>query len=100
MQRERPALRALGRRVAELRRAAGLSQAGLARCAELHRATVWRIERGERRTRRSTLERIVAALGEPAEVVDDLVAAAGDALAPESQHADRVDRRRARRGRA
>ena len=39
-----------------------MTQRQLAEAAQLHRATIERIEAGARRTRRSTLERIAAAL--------------------------------------
>lgn len=103
---EIPSLEALGRRLRELRRRTGLSQAALARAAQLNGATISRVEAGTRRTRRSTLERIASALvaelpdlGDADRLTDDLAALAGPALAPESAYADRVARRRKRRHR-
>lgn len=77
---------------------AGLSQVRLATAAELASSTIERIESGARRTRRSTLERITAALERP-KVAAELAAFAGPALAPESEYAERIVRRRERRGR-
>lgn len=79
-----------------------LRQVELANRSDLSAYQVGQIERGRRRTRRSTLQRIVAALVDEdlvEEVVDGLVEIAGPALAPESIHADRVARRRAARAR-
>jgi transcriptional regulator with XRE-family HTH domain len=103
---EVPYLVALGCRVRELRGRAELTQAKLADLAGLSVSTVGRIEAGARRTRRSTLGRIVAAvaradpsLGEPEPLVDSLAGLGGPALAPESVFADRIARRRERRAR-
>lgn len=82
---------------APIRNEGVLRQAELARRAEVSAGFVSDLERGRWRTRRSTLERIVRALVDEelvAEVLDGLVAAAGPALAPESQHFERVTRRR------
>jgi len=85
---EQPYLDALGRRLRELRRAAGLTQAALGLAAGLHPVSVRRIELGLRRTRRGTLRQLVLALGtDPAGVdrlLDELVDLAGPALAKES----------------
>ena len=97
---EVPQLEALGARVRQLREAAGLSRRKLADQAAVDKSTIERIEKGIRRTRRSTLERIVAGLVAEVEqpvVLEELVALAGPALAPESAYRDRVDRRRAGR---
>ena len=59
---ELPRLEALGRRLRELRRWARLTQRELARAAELSERHVGRLEGGRRRTRRTTLERLCAAL--------------------------------------
>jgi transcriptional regulator with XRE-family HTH domain len=95
---EVPFLEALGRRLVELRRAAGFTRWDLAQRSKVSESTVARIERGTRRTRRSTLERIAGALGMP-ERCGEFAALAGPALAPESVYADRVTRRRERRWR-
>lgn len=101
---ERGHLLTLGRLLGTVRRASGLTQAELALYADLHRVQVARIERGMSRTRRSTLERLAAALvvsnpglGSAHRLADDLVEAAGPALAEESAYAERVARRRAKR---
>jgi transcriptional regulator with XRE-family HTH domain len=88
---ETPNLRAAGQRLAALRREYGLTQTQLAQRAE-------RIEAGARRTRRSTLERIGEALANPS-VAAEIAKLAGPSLAPESEFAERVGRRRARRSR-
>jgi len=81
-----------------------MTQRDLARSAELSSWMVGQIELGTRRTRRSTLRRIARAIvnaGPNAstedELTEQLVEAAGAALAPESGYRDRVDRRRKRR---
>jgi transcriptional regulator with XRE-family HTH domain len=103
---EVPYLELLGAAVRALRGDAGLAQARLAELAQVSASTVGKIEAGTRRTRRSTLGRITAALvgghpdlGEADELADELAALAGPALAPESEYADRVARRRKRRWR-
>ncbi len=102
--RERTHLLALGRLLAALRLGAGLTQQELGLLAGLGRTQVARIETGTRRTRRSTLRRVAAALvtvaprlGTLERVHRALVEAAGLALAEESQYAERVARRRALR---
>lgn len=101
---ERVHLERLGRLLATTRRAVGVTQNELALAAGLSRVQVARIETGVRRTRRSTLTRIAAALvfeaptlGAVERLVDDLVNEAGPALAEESAYAERVARRRAKR---
>jgi transcriptional regulator with XRE-family HTH domain len=103
---EIPYLEALAGRLAALRTAAGLSRNRLASAAEVRVETVLRIEAGVRRTRRSTLGRIGAALaaanparGGPDHMTNHLVAIAGPALAAECPYAERNARRRARRAR-
>lgn len=95
---ERPHLAAMGRRLAELRRAACLTQAQLGAVAGVTDDTIGRIERGQRRTRRSTLGRIATGLAvpDPVATADELAAVAGPGLAPESTYIDRLARRRAR----
>ena len=71
-------LEALGSRLADLRRSAGLSQVRLATRAELAPSTIERLEAGTRRTRRSTLGRIARALELP-DAAGELVDLAGPA---------------------
>jgi len=98
---ERPHLLNIGRLLRTTREACGLSTAELGLYAELSRIQVWRIEQGQSRTRRSTLRRLAAglAVANPSlpfgRLLDDLVDAAGPALAEESSYAERKARRRA-----
>jgi transcriptional regulator with XRE-family HTH domain len=85
---EIPHLEALGARLAAVRRDRGLAQDTLAEAAELSTSGIRRIEAGTRRTRRSTLDRIAAALGDP-DLGDELAGLAGPALAPESLYGER-----------
>jgi transcriptional regulator with XRE-family HTH domain len=94
-------LRRLGQDLRRLRVAAGLSAEQLARVSLRNRRTVERIEQGARRTRRSTLAELVDVLllacpdlGEQEALVQQLVAAAGPALAPESPYAAKTKARR------
>jgi len=105
---ERPYLSGLGRSLRDLRIGGDrpVSPALVSSLAEMHRVHLWRIERGLRRTRRSTLDRLAAALtkarpelGAPARIAARLAAEAGPALAPESNYRARVQRRRHRRWR-
>lgn len=100
---ERPHLDALGELVRALRHDAGLSQVELGRRAVLSGSQVSAIERGRHRTRRSTLERVVGVLFDDEDRVEvvlaELLEAVGPALAPESDYAERVERRRIRRER-
>jgi transcriptional regulator with XRE-family HTH domain len=93
---ETPHLETLGARLAAVRRDRGLTQDTLAEAAELSTSGIHRIEAGTRRTRRSTLDRIAAALGDP-ELAAELAGLAGPALAPESLYGEPIARRRARR---
>ena len=101
---EVPWLAKLGACVRDCRKQAGLSQAVLAARAGLAERSLRRIEHGHRRTRTSTLQRLVAALvGGPAwngmadEVMARLLEAAGPALADESEYRSRIEARRRRR---
>jgi transcriptional regulator with XRE-family HTH domain len=101
---ELPALALMGARVRELREAAGFGQGGLAEAAGLSRRGLSMLERGVRRTRRSTIDRLAGVLAEPlgrlaGEISEELaaLALAGDALAPESDYPERVARRAERR---
>lgn len=95
----------LGAEIRTLREEAGLSRRELAWGAFVHESTIARIERGERRTRRSRLEDIVRVFAQKygydddtaAALVEYLVEVAGPALAPESEYAQRIVRRRIRR---
>ena len=101
---EVPHLERLGRLLRGLRKAAGMTQRGLARSAELSPWMLGQIELGTRRTRRSTLRRIARAIvaahpnaSTEDELTEQLVEAAGGALAPESGYRARVEQRRKRR---
>ena len=76
---ETPHLAALGARVRELRTAAGLTQSTAGTLAALTADHIGAIERGQRRTRATTLARIVAACGaeDPAATLAELVALNG-----------------------
>jgi transcriptional regulator with XRE-family HTH domain len=58
-------LEALGAHLGAVRRDHRLTQAALGEASELSTSGIRRIETGTRRTRRSTLDRIAAALGDP-----------------------------------
>jgi transcriptional regulator with XRE-family HTH domain len=101
---EVPHLERLGAAVRTARLAAGFTRLGLAILAGVSDVTVYRIEAATRRTRASTLRRIAGALcdaapmlGDPARVAADFATIVGLGLAPESEYAERVERRRARR---
>lgn len=105
---ERPFLIRLGQRLKALREEgnAPSSLALVGSLSEMQWRHLWRLERGYRRTRPSTLERIARALctanpdlGDPVSLAEELVGLAGPALAPESEYKDRIDRRRRRRWR-
>ncbi len=102
---ERPHLVALGHRLAEARKRAGLQQTKVAAAAGITASTLWRIEHAYRRTRVTTLGRLSAAIADVDPTADrerllaELVTAAGPALASESDYPERVARRRERRGR-
>jgi transcriptional regulator with XRE-family HTH domain len=103
---EQPFLTALGAELRVLRQHAGLTQAALASRAGLAERSLRRIEHGQRRTRRSTLARLAAALlprpsdgTAAADLVEGLVRTAGPALAAESVYTERVQARRERRRR-
>jgi hypothetical protein len=80
-----------------------MTQPALGFVAELSASHLGSLERAVRRTRASTLARIASALttGEDDDeaLLEQLVAIAGPALAPESEYAERVERRRRRRHR-
>jgi transcriptional regulator with XRE-family HTH domain len=101
---ERPHLAELGAALRSLRQHAGLSRAVLADRTGMNQRSISRIEAGERRTRRSTLTRILKALvnedetlGETDYLLDGLVRRAGPALAAESPYQERIEARRLRR---
>lgn len=98
---ERDRAQALGAAVRERRQARHLTQRDLAREAAISERHLQRLERGERLTRRSTLERLARAL-EPDDaaaqaLLEILVGVAANALAAETDHPRRVERRRVRR---
>jgi transcriptional regulator with XRE-family HTH domain len=101
---EKPHLAELGAALRSLRQHAGLTQAVLADRTGMHPRSIGRIEAGERRTRLSTLTRLLTALlnedgtlGEMDYLLDGLVRRAGPALAAESPYRDRIEARRERR---
>lgn len=103
---ERPHLLALGSALRSLRNHAGLSQDAVADLTGMHPRSIERIESGHRRTRRSTLARILAVLisndrglGDVDQLLAGLIRRAGPALAPESAYQARIEARRARRER-
>ena len=94
----------LGRRVSELRVQTGLSHRVIAAGAVLTSRQLERIESAGRRTRRSTLDRILGAmltgcpdLGDREVLLAELVALAGPALAGESPYAAKSAARRERK---
>lgn len=96
----------LGSALRHLREHVGLSRAALADATGLNPRSISRIEAGERRTRRSTLTRLLVALisedaglGSFDCLLEGLVRRAGPALALESPHQDRIEARRVRRER-
>jgi transcriptional regulator with XRE-family HTH domain len=93
---EIPYVEAVGECVKHARLSQVITQAELGKAAQVSTSTIQRIEAGTRRTRRSTLDRISLAVGDPA-LTDELVGLAGAALAPESPYAERIARRRSRR---
>jgi transcriptional regulator with XRE-family HTH domain len=101
---EVPHLENLGQVLRHHRKASSLTQAQLGAAAELSVQMISLLELGNRRTRRSTLQRIARAIVDahpnaPSEdeLTEGFVEAAGAALAPESGYQARVDRRRKRR---
>jgi transcriptional regulator with XRE-family HTH domain len=98
---ERPYLLAMGAALRAARVDAGLPVSQLSERCGVDRWHLDDLERGRRRTRASTLERICGALtagdSERDQLHAQLVALAGPGLAPESQYADRIARRRLRR---
>ena len=101
---EVPQLRQLGRELQAQREGARLTQSALAQRSGVSRRHLQRLERGDRRTRSSTLRRIAVAIcGDTPSAVEGslgrLLDAAGPALADESEFQARVERRRSRRTR-
>lgn len=107
---EVPHLEALGAGVLQLRTIARMSRSMVAGPTVVSASTLKRIEGGTSRTRRSTLTRIAEAmvddagswgldLGDVETIVSGWCTMAGPALAPESQYAERVAKRRERRAR-
>ena len=100
---EREAARRVGSTIRQLRYAAGLTAVEAADKAQLSQSQFTRIEDGSRRFRRSTGNRIVAALapddatlGEQRQLLERLVQLAGPALADEPRDPERVERERVR----
>lgn len=99
---EKPYLLALGRRVLAERQAAKLSRRVVALRMGYSPKTPQHIEQGSRRTRAATLEALARALVGPQKgtaLLEELVALAGPALAPESEYEPKTSRDRERRAR-
>lgn len=95
---ERETAEALGQLLVQRRRDAGRSQVEVAWASGMNVRSLRRLERGDRRARRSTLERLAAAIApDDAGIVGALVEAAGDSLAAESLFRERIESRRQRR---
>ena len=77
---------AVGQLVRELRTAAGLSERALARRSAVARSTVTRLEHGQIRPRQSLLSALAVGIDpdRTRELREQMVAAAGDDIAPES----------------
>jgi len=91
---------AVGHLARELRLAAGLSERALARRAAVARSTVTRLEHGQIRPRQSLLSAIAVGIDpdRPRELIAQLVAAAGDDIAADSDGWLHYRRRRMERG--
>ena len=107
---EVPHLLELGRTLRDWRARAGMTQRALADALAMNHVHVWRIEKGRRRTRASTLTHIALALADatrrsasPLDAVEILTAfleAGGEAIAPDTAKSERsVQRKRKRRTR-
>jgi transcriptional regulator with XRE-family HTH domain len=94
----RPSLKALGRRLQAAREGAGWTRAEVADAIGMNRKSIWRIEVGARRTRVRTLAVIAQVISDsPDELVSQLTALGGSAIAHESRYVDRIETRRLRR---
>lgn len=91
---------AAGELVRTMRTAAGLSERALATRSAVARSTVTRLEHGQLRPRRTLLSAIAVGIDpdRPKELIAQLVAAAGNDIAPESDGWRRYRRRRMERG--
>jgi transcriptional regulator with XRE-family HTH domain len=95
---ERPYLLRMGARLEQLRKAADLSRRDVAEAPGMNRQSIYRIERGLRRTWRRTLRVLAEIVSEdPDATAAELLRLAGPALAPESPWVERIERRRQRR---
>lgn len=101
---EVPFLREFGAILRGFRVHVGATQSMLGIEAQMHPMHVYRLERGARRTRLSTIWRLASALADFSDgeldaddVAELLVEAVGPALAPESKYEDVLAKRRARR---
>jgi hypothetical protein len=104
---ERPYLRSLGEQLKDLHQSSGRTWFELANASLISKAHLENVAYGRKRTRRSTLARIVDALveanpqlGPAQELLNRLCSIAGPALAPESDYQARVERKLARRAKA
>lgn len=96
---EAPHLRRFGLLLRAIRHDEGLTQQAVADRAQLAASYLSQLENGERRPRRTTLERLtIHGLHRP-DALAGLTEAVGPALAPETAFPERVARRHARRWR-
>src|SRR5208282_3639525 len=91
---------ATGQLLRELRLAAGLSERALARRSAVARSTVTRLEHGQIRPRRSLLSALAVGIDpdRTRELREQMVATAGDDIAPESDGWRRYRKHRLDRG--
>lgn len=101
---EVPYLERFGQVLQKLCRQAGLKQVEVAGGAQLSASHFWKLTRGLRRTRASTIARIANVLApeigvDPKTLETKMLRAIGPALAPEADpaHRERIDRRRQER---
>jgi transcriptional regulator with XRE-family HTH domain len=88
----------MGALLEQLRKAADMSRRDVAEATGMNPQSIYRIERGLRRTRRRTLRLLAEAVAHDRDAAAaELVRLAGPALAPESPWVERIERRRARR---
>lgn len=94
---EVPHLQELGQEIRDQRMSLGLTLRTVADRAQITPSSLCMIEHGQRRSRASTLRRILTDGLEMPEVLENCIHLAGPSLAPESEYAERIERRRMRR---